>query len=114
MLTEDEVREQIVIEQTKADAIAEQLEAAIAKARATGEYADDIWFAKAKHAKRTIGRNIGRLQMELGKLTRERRRKATEEGHSVNRIFRFKVKEHISEELYKYLLDESIRAAAEQ
>lgn len=100
MREESTVRRELQELQVQLDSVVQQLDAAKAKAASTGEYADDNWFTRAKHAKRVIGRNIGRLQTELGEIRRSQKAAASKQSVSFERQFMYKAKELLPKATY--------------
>lgn len=111
MREESVVRREMEDLQVQLDSVVRQLDAAKAKAVSTGEYADDNWFARAKHAKRVIGRNIGRLQTELGEIRRSQKAASRKEAVTFERLFMYKAKEILPKETYELIFSETNRAA---
>ena len=76
---DDELLELKLLVDTNTDRIGHELDLAKAEANAGGEFADPLWFAKTKGAKRVMGRISQAIQIELGKRRKEKIRLANED-----------------------------------
>lgn len=76
-----------------------QLETARAQQKATGQYADPIWYAKANGALRFKQRESQAIQSRLGELKEERRQRASREEMKFIEIARRRLDPALFEEI---------------
>jgi hypothetical protein len=76
-----------------------QLEIARAQQKATGQYADPLWYAKASGALRFKQRDSQAIQSRLGELKEERRRRASREEAKFIEIARRRLDPALFEEI---------------
>lgn len=109
MRTETQIRDDLEKASRVADEITRQIEEAQTRAKQTGRYADSDWFGRAKSARRAAGREISRLQTELGQVKAAQRAQNRERGEQFARRFVVNANLLLPAELYQQILSMTLK-----
>lgn len=113
---EKEVRDRLEELKTKKDSIAYQVEEAMMVAKERNEWADGEWLSRARHAMRIVGREMSKLQVELGEINKAKKQeniKASEERSRLfERQFMYNAKSILPTVLYEQILNKTLEDLA--
>lgn len=109
---EKEIRERLEELKIRKDSIAYQVEEAMMIAKERNEWADGEWLSRARHAMRIVGREMSKLQAELGEINKAKKQEniriSEERSRLFERQFMYNAKSILPAILYEQILNKTL------